>query len=554
MTATNNAALRMEAMGSVRRDGVLIGRVVSTTGSQIVALLDGDVGDPNVVQMGSLVSVCSPHANVYGIIAGLSTPMPRPAGEGPELKIAEISLLGEVADRAVGGNGAFRRGVSKLPSLDARVYMADQDETAIVYAFPSRPTVCIGSVHQDPRVPAFVSVDDLLGKHFAILGTTGSGKSCALTLVLKQIFKQNPNSHVLLLDPHGEYGCAFGSSAEHLTIESFRLPYWLLNFDEFVEVLFGNEKAEMGAEVMQLRELVLNAKLRFHGNGRDANWVTVDSPVPYSLGDLTAQLDRAIGGLDNRGNLPTYLRLKARLAALQTDRRYAFMFDLGIAVRDNLGALLGRLFRVPANGKPLAILHLVSIPSEALNVVVAVVCRLAFDFAVLSGRRAPLLLVCEEAHRYAPRDTASGFEAAKRALLRIAKEGRKYGISLGVISQRPFELASNILSQCNTVFAFRMSNERDQEIIQATMSETTAAIFSALPLLGNSEAIAIGEGVPIPMRLRFAEVSEGERPRSSSAKFCERWKNADIDAANDLDRIVDTLRGRKVDLPSKIEI
>ena len=157
--------------------------------------------------------------------------MPRPAGEGPELKIAEISLFGEVANRAVGGNGAFRRGVSKLPSLDARVYMADQDETAIVYAFPSRPTVCIGSVHQDPRVPASVSVDDLLGKHFAMLGTTGSGKSCALTLVLKQIFKQNPNSHVLLLDPHGEYGCAFGSSAEHLTVESFRLPYWLLRFD-----------------------------------------------------------------------------------------------------------------------------------------------------------------------------------------------------------------------------------------------------------------------------------------------------------------------------------
>ena len=145
----------------------------------------------------------------------------------------------------------------------------------------------------------------------------------------------------------------------------------------------------MAAEVMQLRELVLNAKLRFHGNGRDANWVTVDSPVPYSLGDLITQLDKAIGRLDNRGNLPTYLRLKAKLSALQTDRRYAFMFDLGVAVRDNLAALLGRLFRVPANGKPLAILDLVSIPSEALNVVVAVVCRLAFDFAVLSGRRRP---------------------------------------------------------------------------------------------------------------------------------------------------------------------
>ncbi len=548
MNAMIDAARRMNDVAGVRRDAVPFGRVVSTAGSQVIALLDAYAGDRDAVQMGDLVSVRSPHADVYGIIAGLSTPMPRPPGEGPELQIAEIGLLGEVADPAVGGNGAFRRGVSKLPSLDARVYLAGQDEAAIVYAFHNRPTVCIGSVHQDPRVPALISVDDLLGKHFAMLGTTGSGKSCALTLVLKQIFKQNPNGHVLMLDPHGEYCRAFGPNAEHLTAENFRLPYWLFNFEELVEVFFGNEKAEMAAEIMQLRELVLNAKLRFHGNGKDTSWVTVDSPVPYSLGDLAMQLEKMIGGLENRGSLPTYVRLKSRLAALQADRRYGFMFDIGIAVRDNLAALLGRIFRVPANGKPLAILDLVSFPSEVLNVVVAVVCRLAFDFAVWSRHRAPLLLVCEEAHRYAPHDTASGFEPAKRALSRIAKEGRKYGISLGVISQRPSELASTILSQCNTVFAFRMSNERDQEIIQATLSETTAAIFSALPLLGNSEAIAIGEGVPVPMRLRFAAVPEGERPRSSSAKFSERWKNADSDAAGALDRVVDALRGRKVDL------
>jgi len=548
MNAMIDAAPLMNEVASIRHGAAPVGRVVSTAGSQIIALLDPDVGDRDIVQMGDLVSVRSPHANVYGIIAGLSTPMPRPRGEGPELQIAEIGLLGEVADPAVGGNGAFRRGVSKLPSLDARVYLAGQDEVAIVFAFPGRPTVCIGSVHQDPHVPALISVDDLLGKHFAMLGTTGSGKSCALTLVLKQIFKQSPNGHVLMLDVHGEYCRAFGPSAEHLTVEGFRLPYWLFAFEELVEVFFGDEKAEMAAEIMLLREMVLNAKLKFQGNGKDASWVTVDSPVPYSLGELAMQLEKMIGCLDNRGSLPTYLRLKSRLAALQDDRRYAFMFDVGVAVRDNLAALLGRIFRVPANGKPLAILDLVSLPSEVLNVVVAVVCRLAFDFAVWSRQRVPLLLVCEEAHRYAPQDKASGFEPAKRALSRIAKEGRKYGISLGVISQRPSELASNILSQCNTVFAFRMSNERDQEIIQATMSETTASIFSALPLLGNCEAIAIGEGVPVPLRLRFAAVPEDERPRSSSAKFSQRWKNAENDAVSEVDRVVDALRGRKVAL------
>jgi DNA helicase HerA-like ATPase len=526
------------------------GRVVSTAGSQVIILLDRDASGLDAVQMGALVSVRSPHALVFGIIEGLSTPMPIQSGggqpgEGNELKIAEIGLLGEVPDHASSIAGSFRRGVTKLPSLDATVYLANEDDTAVVYALNKRRAVSIGSVHQDPRVPARISVDDMLCKHFAILGTTGTGKSCALTLILKRILEQNPNGHVLLLDPHGEYGRAFGARAEHLTKETFRLPYWLCNFEELTEVVFGHEKHDMIMEIVHLRDLVLSAKMNFAGNARDAGWITVDTPVPYSLGDLNRLLDQAIGSLENRSTLPPYLRLKSRINALQSDRRFDFMFDTGLVVRDDFAALLGRILRVPANGKPLAILDLASIPSEVLNVVVAVICRLAFDFAVLGGQKMPLLLVCEEAHRYAPQDTALGFEPAKRALSRIAKEGRKYGISLGVISQRPSELASTILSQCNTVFAFRMSNERDQEIIQATLAEASAAMFSVLPFLGGSEAIAIGEGVPVPMRLRFDVLPEGERPLSNSAPFSDRWGNADLSESSELDRVVAAMRGRR---------
>ena len=525
-------------------DGVRAGRVVSTAGAQIVVLLDRDGGVTDRIQMGTLVTVRSPHGTVYGIVEGLSIPMPLQPGEGDELKMAEVGLLGEMTDRAAGGSGGFRRGVSRLPSLDAIVYVADQEEASTVYAMPNRQAVCVGHVHHDPRVPAQVSIDDLLCKHFALLGTTGTGKSCALTLVLKRILEQSPNGHVLLLDPHGEYGLAFGDRAEHLTVENFRLPYWLFNFEELTEIVFGHEQADATAEIMHLREFVLAAKQNFLGRPREASWVTVDSPVPYAMGDVNRLLEAAIGSLDNRTNLPAYLRLKSRLAALQADRRHAFIFDTGFFVSDTFSALLGRLFRVPADGKPLAILDLASIPSEVLNVVVAVICRLAFDFAVLAGQQFPLLLVCEEAHRYAPQASALGFEPAKRALSRIAKEGRKYGISLGVISQRPSELDATILSQCNTVFAFRMSNDRDQDIIQVTMSDASPAMFSALPFLGNSEAIAIGEGVPVPMRLRFAELPKGERPRSSSAPFSERWQTPDGDTTVALARIVDSMRGR----------
>ena len=535
------------AMAVARRAGLCAGRVVSTSGSQVIILLDRNVSGLEAVQMGALVSVRSPHATVYGVIEGLSTPMPMQPAEGRELQVAEIGLLGEVpdADAGASGGGSFRRGVSKLPSLDALVYLASEADTAAVYAMEKRRAVSIGSIHQDPRVPARISVDDMLNKHFAMLGTTGTGKSCALTLILKRILEHNPNGHVLLLDPHGEYGRAFGDRAELMTRESFRLPYWLCNFEELTEVVFGHETQDMVMEIMHLRELVLAAKLNFAGNARDSGWITVDTPVPYAMSDLNRLIDSAIGSLENRHNLPPYLRIKARINSLQSDRRYDFMFNTGLMVRDDFAALLGRFVRVPANGKPIAILDLASIPSEVLNVAVAVICRLAFDFAVWAGQRVPLLLVCEEAHRYAPQDTALGFEPAKRALSRIAKEGRKYGISLGVISQRPSELASTILSQCNTVFAFRMSNERDQEIIQATLAEASSAMFSVLPFLGSSEAIAIGEGVPVPMRLRFDVLPEHERPLSNSALFSERWRNPDAGMVDELERVVAAMRGRR---------
>jgi DNA helicase HerA-like ATPase len=508
---------------AVRTDhNAYAGRVVSTAGAEVIILLDGD--NAGAVQMGYLVTMCTPHAIVYGVIEALSKPMPVQPCPVEELMLAEISLLGEAAHDAGNGAARFRRGVSNLPSLDTPVYLADHAVTELVYAFPGRLTITAGVVAHNPNVPARIGVNDLLSKHFAMLGTTGTGKSCALTLMLKRILEQSPNGHVLLLDPHSEYGRAFSDRAEHLNAKNFKLPFWLCTFEELVDIVLGDDPAKTVDEAMHLRDVVLAAKMAAAGQSQDTAWVTPDTPVPCSTGDLNRHLDAACGRLDNRVNLPALMRLKARLTSLQMDKRYAFMFDTGLVLQDELPAILSRLFRVPTNGKPLAILDLSSIPSEVLNCVVAIICRLAFDFAAFAGQEYPLLLVCEEAHRYAPQDARLGFGPARRALARIAKEGRKYGISLGLISQRPSELSSTILSQCNTVFAFRMLNERDQEIIQANLAEASPSMFSALPFLGNSEAIVIGEGVPVPMRLRFAELPEAERPHSHSASFSERWR------------------------------
>ena len=339
-----------------------------------------------------------------------------------------------------------------------------------------------------------------------------------------------------------EYGRAFGSMAEHITVDNFKLPFWLFNFEEVVEVVFGTDRSKMAAEIGHLRELIISARLSSIKDAKEAVWVNVDTPIPFAFAELMRLVDAAMGRLDANHALPALKSLKTRLSGLQADQRYNFIVSLGLTTRDTLSGVLGRLFRIPTNGKPLAVFDLAGVPSEILNVIVAVVARLAFDLAVSAGQDLPILLICEEAHRYAPQETGSGFEPAKRGLARIAKEGRKYGVSLGVLSQRPSDLASSILSQCNTVFAFRMSSERDQDIIRATLSDGSSALLSALPILGNSEAIAVGEGVSVPMRICMEELPASERPRSSSATFSLHWQAHDT--TRPLEVAVANWRGR----------
>jgi hypothetical protein len=191
-----------------------------------------------------------------------------------------------------------------------------------------------------------------------------------------------------------------------------------------------------------------------------------------------------------------------------------------------MAQILGRIFRVPVNDKPITILELTGLPAEITNVVVSVLCRLTFDFALWSEGQVPVTLVCEEAHRYVPAKANLGFEPCKRAIAKIAKEGRKYGASLCVVTQRPAEIDPTILSQCNTVFALRMSNDRDQEIVKSAIADTGSGLLEFLTALGQREAIAFGDGVTLPVRIKFDELPKHCMPRSSTASFTEKWQRS----------------------------
>ncbi|HWK38961.1 MAG TPA: DUF87 domain-containing protein, partial [Hyphomicrobium sp.] len=352
---------------------------------------------------------------------------------------------------------------------------------------------------------------------------------------LRSILERNPAAHIVLLDPHNEYATAFSEWAEVISPRNMQLPFWLLNFEEVVEVLISDPTRK--AEIEILQELIPIAKARYSiGRARDGQAVrrtvmpdqvrfTVDTPVPYRISDLTGLIDERMGKLENKKDLSPYRQLKMRIDSISQDGRYAFMFG-SLTVYDGMTQVLSRIFRVPVNNKPITIVELTGLPTEIVNVVVSVLARMTFDFAHWSEGKVPLNLVCEEAHRYVPASDHLGFEPCKRAIAKIAKEGRKYGVSLCIVSQRPAEVDPTILSQCNTVFALRMSNDRDQEIVTSAISDTGSGLLEFLPSLGQREALAFGDGVALPVRIKFDELPAGCLPRSTTARFTEHWQRS----------------------------
>jgi hypothetical protein len=470
-------------------------------------------------------------STVYGMVTGLRVPLPGLAPSATDLKLIEIEFVGEIRT-SNGSPGFFERGVSDYPALDEPIYLAAASDLAQVYARPKAATVRVGKIHQDGAVPADILIDELFGKHFSIVGTTGSGKSCGVATILRGVIEQAPNAHVILLDPHNEYARVFDDSAVVLSPGSgLYLPYWLFNFEEFAEIVIGSDNNSKNVEQLKiLGEAVLAAKQSYFAKAGLRHSGTVDTPAPYRISDALRFLDTAMGSLERPESVSSYQTVKGRILALQNDARYAFVFGGRLSLRDELSDILGQLFRVPVGGRPVTILDLSGIPSEIVNVTVSVLCRLTFDFALWNETPVPITMICEEAHRYAPRDPQMGCEAAKRALFRIAKEGRKYGVSLCVVSQRPSDLAPGLLSECNTIFAFRMTGPEDQEIVRSAVPEASHGLLNFLPALRNGEAIAVGEGVSMPMRIRFTLPPEGQRPKSATASFASAW-SMDSDAS-----------------------
>ena len=527
-----------------------LGAVLGVKGSEArVGLPAPAVSDSLRATVGTFLAIAAGRHRLVGVVTEVDGNAD--CGDSRFGAVARVDLMGEI--KQVDGVERFVRGVSAYPAIGDLARIIGVDELRLIYRTSGARTIDVGTLHHDETIHATVDVDNLLSKHFAILGSTGVGKSSGVAVLINEILDARPDLRVFLLDGHNEYGRCFGSRANVVSAATLKLPFWLFNFEEFVDALYYGrpgveEEIEILAEQIPIakglyqsqRSLGERVTLR-RIDPRNAGF-TVDTPVPYTMQDLVALTDERMGKLENRASRMRHHHLLSRIDGLRNDARYAFMFENANVGGDTMGEILTYLFRLEPNGQPLTVLQLAGLPVEVVDAVVSLLSRLAFDFGLWSDGAMPMLFVCEEAHRYASADRAVGFAPTRRALLRIAKEGRKYGVCLGLVTQRPAELDPTVISQCSTLFAMRMVNDRDQALLRSAVTDAAANLVAFVPSLGTREVVGFGEGFPLPTRLSFKSLEAERVPRSET--FREDGPSDEVvDARSFVKQVVERWRG-----------
>jgi DNA helicase HerA-like ATPase len=523
-----------------------LGRVVACSGSRATIAAVAEAGGTDLTELwsvGRLISISVGKNRVVALVYAMNTGE-HAWGEGQDNYFRiETELLGEVRVED-DGREEFSTGISCYPYLGAIAHRIRAADLMRIYDAGTGTTAVIGRLTQDESIDAAIHIPSMLSKHFAIVGSTGVGKSTAVSLLLHKAIAADPKLRVLILDPHNEFAAAFPKHSVVIDTDTLDLPFWLMRLEEFAEVVFRG-RTPVPEELDMLRDIMPEAKRAFRGSDSslvrrttEKSSITADSPVPYRMADLLALIDERIGRLEGRAEKPFLRSLKMRIIAAINDPRYHFMFSNN-TISDTIMETVAQIFRIPGDNRPICTFQLSGIPSEVVNSVASVLCRMAFEIGLWSDGAIHMLVVCEEAHRYVPADPNLGFIPTRQAIARIAKEGRKYGVSLGIVTQRPGELDQTILSQCSTLFAMRLANERDQEIIRSAIPNSSISTTSFISSIGNGEAIAFGEAISVPMRMRFSRVEQHLLPKANGATV----KHSDEDPDSvDLRKIVTRMR------------
>lgn len=533
------------------RAGVDIGYVIQVDGEKIQVVLTVDtttpIGDDYYPgQPGSYVKIPFAGHRVIGLVSSIRM---ENGSEGK--KVADCVLLGTL-DR----DERFVRGVSVYPNVGQRVQLVEPGELKNMFAEFIEAGFSFGRSSNARGQRVFVDVDRFFGQHIAVVGTTGCGKSCTVVSILQQAIRKYSNTHIVVLDLHGEYAAAFPEKANLIDSDTLEIPYWLLNFDEFVDLLVDRNEPTAKNQITILRDCLMRARQAWDPRERLGlgGLITADSPVYFDFEDMLSmirdwniQMVYNAQGQQEEGPLyGAFDRFLIRLDSKRSDPRYNFLFKpVKYNGSNTLVDLLRAYLAIEAEHR-ITVVDLSGVPYDAVGVVTAVIVRLIFEFNLWNPERerVPILLVLEEAHNYVPNRSDSRFETARQAVERLLKEGRKYGIGVIIVSQRPKELSETVLSQCNTFIAMRLTNPEDQNYVRRLVPDSLSGLMNMLPALRTGEALILGEAVALPARV-MVDMPQ-PKPASGDIEFARWW--ATRTEALDLERIVRRWRARRRDI------
>jgi DNA helicase HerA-like ATPase len=475
-----------------------------------------------------------------------------PLNNEPVVNTVRLTLVGTVRWDAGDEKIMFSRSLAQVPEIDAECYVLLDKQlesfmNVLSIAGDSEHSLELGRYTIDKNAKAFLDGDRLFQRHAALLGSTGSGKSWTVASILERAAKL-PSSNLIVFDLHGEYrGLSY---ARHLRIpgpeelgtasdELLYLPFWLLNAEEMQAMFIDRSEFTAHNQVMAFQDAVIEQKqatLKELKKNDVLAAFTLDSPIPFSietvlrlLNDLNEEMEQGSRGLKQGKFYGQFSRLLTRIRSKLSDKRYGFLFQAPSSehLYDAMAKMATKLMDYATQGAQIKVIDFSEVPADILPIIVGLVARIVYQiqFWTDHSKRRPLAFVCDEAHLYLPKKEGQN-PVERRAIEtfeKIAKEGRKYGVALLIISQRPSDVSSTVLSQCNNVVALRLTNADDQNTVKKLMPESLESLMDALPVLDIGEALVVGDSVLLPSRIKITPPSE--EPLSATVNIWTEWQS-----------------------------
>ncbi|MBB1268635.1 ATP-binding protein [Shewanella sp. SR44-3] len=567
-----------------------LGKIISVSGASIFVELTPQVVSGLLViegkthrigQVGSFVRIPQGYNNLFGIISETSENSVDTNNSNKFISNRQIKI--ELVGEAIGCD--FERGISQFPSISEEVHLVTEQDLKNIYGSENEGQIIIGKLSSSDSINVSIDLDNLVNKHSAVLGSTGSGKSTSVASLLRAIVTSHtqdilmPSARIVLFDLHGEYSSALGDIADVFSInaepgtENLYIPYWCVSPESLIDFLC-NPSADLKSKFM---DFIVDEKIAFANKNKglnlDTNKITPYTPIPFSLNKIwydlyhfdsvnwnEKEMETPAYTADGEGDANKLIAPRFRPASTSNDNfvkkggdnkwkksldnmrsklfdsQYSFFLTPGgwtpnieYEIKSDLPKLIQNWI---GNNKPITILDLSGMPSERLDLLLGSMLDILFEAAIWSKnldegmKTNPLLLVMEEAHRYLSSDSSG---LSKSMVRRIAKEGRKFGVGSMLISQRPSEIDETILSQCGTLFSLRISNATDRARVKSAMSDSLSGIVDSLPILRTGEAIVTGEAAKLPMRFKFRIPQEGQFPNSHDPKVSKNWSKDRLD-------------------------